>query len=87
MTRCQDTHHGPPGRARCAYLKSVSAPARAIAAKQIGGAGRLETQGPPVLATYADLGELHLAARLLTLATMLRHDVHLAGQYSAHAPY
>jgi hypothetical protein len=32
--------------------------------EQIGGAGRLEAQGPPVLAAGADLGEFHLAARL-----------------------
>ena len=36
-----------------------------FAAEQVGGAGRLESEGPPVLATRADLGELHLALRLL----------------------
>ena len=36
-----------------------------FAAEQIGGAGRLEAQGPPVLATGADLGEFCLASRLL----------------------
>jgi hypothetical protein len=35
------------------------------AAEQVGGAGRLESQGPPVLAIRADLGEFHLALRLL----------------------
>jgi len=35
------------------------------AAQQIGGAGRLEAQGPPVLAAGADLGEFYLASRLL----------------------
>ena len=34
------------------------------AAEQIGGAGRLEAQGPPILAARADLGEFHLAPRL-----------------------
>jgi hypothetical protein len=34
------------------------------AAKQIGGAGRLKSQGPPVLATRVDLGEFHPAPRL-----------------------
>ena len=31
----------------------------------IGGAGGLEAQGPPVLAARVDLGEFHLALRLL----------------------
>ena len=35
-----------------------------FAAEQIGGAGRLEAQGPPVLAMGPDLGEFHLAPRL-----------------------
>jgi len=39
-----------------------------LAAQQIGGAGRLEPQGPPVLAARVDLGELHLAPRLLAQA-------------------
>ena len=34
-----------------------------FAAEQAGGAGRLESQGPPVLATGTDLGEFHLAPR------------------------
>jgi hypothetical protein len=34
-----------------------------FAAEQIGGAGRLEAQGPPVLAAGADLGEFHHAPR------------------------
>jgi hypothetical protein len=34
------------------------------AAEQAGGAGHLESQGPPVLATGADLGEFHLAPQL-----------------------
>ena len=36
-----------------------------FASEQIGGAGRLEAQGPPVLVTGADLGEFYLASRLL----------------------
>jgi len=36
-----------------------------FAAQQIGGAGRLESQRPPVPAARADLGEFHLAPRLL----------------------
>jgi hypothetical protein len=36
-----------------------------FAAQQMGGAGRLEAQRPPVLATGADLGEFHFAPRLL----------------------
>jgi hypothetical protein len=36
-----------------------------FAAEQAGGAGCLESQGPPVLATGADLGEFHLAPWLL----------------------
>src|ERR1019366_8589887 len=35
-----------------------------FAAEQIGRAGRLKSQGPPVLAARADLGEFHLAPRL-----------------------
>ena len=35
-----------------------------FAAEQICGAGRLEAQGPPVLAARVDLGEFHLAPRL-----------------------
>jgi hypothetical protein len=35
-----------------------------FAAEQIGGAGRLEPQRLPVLATGADPGEFHLAPRL-----------------------
>ena len=35
------------------------------AAEQIGGAGYLEAQGPPVLATQVDLGEFHLAPGLV----------------------
>jgi len=34
------------------------------AVEHVGGAGRLESQGPPVLAAGADLGEFHLAPRL-----------------------
>jgi hypothetical protein len=36
-----------------------------FAAQQVGGAGRLEAQGPPVLTIHADLGEFHPALRLL----------------------
>ena len=36
-----------------------------FAAELIGGAGGLESQGPPVLAARVDLGEFHLAPRLL----------------------
>jgi hypothetical protein len=32
-------------------------------AEQVGGAGRLEAQGLPVLAAGADFGEFHLAPR------------------------
>ena len=49
------------------------------AAEQIGGAGRLESQGPPVLATGADLGEFHVAPRLLVQPRGARHDLS-AGQ-------
>jgi hypothetical protein len=45
------------------------------AAQQIGGTGRLEPQGPPVLATRADLGEFHLAPRLLARPRGARHDL------------
>jgi hypothetical protein len=37
---------------------------RQCAAEQAGGAGRLESQGPLVLAARADLGAFHLAPRL-----------------------
>jgi hypothetical protein len=33
--------------------------------EQAGGAGRLESQRPPVLASGVDLGEFHLAPGLL----------------------
>src|ERR1039457_1717301 len=46
-----------------------------FAAEQAGGAGRLEAEGPPVLATYADLGELHSALRLLARPRDARHDL------------
>ena len=45
-----------------------------FAAEQIGGAGRLEAQGPPVLATGADLGEFYLASRLLAQLPGARLD-------------
>ena len=45
------------------------------AVEQICRAGRLESQGPPVLATGADLGEFHLAPRLLARPRDLRHDL------------
>ena len=44
------------------------------AAEQAGGAGRLESQGPPVLAARADLGEFHLALRLAGQPRGGRHD-------------
>jgi hypothetical protein len=50
-----------------------------LAAEQIGGTGRLESQGPPVLATRADLGEFHLAPRLLAPPSGGRRAL-LAGQ-------
>ena len=45
------------------------------AAEQAGGAGRLEAQRPPVLATGADLGEFHLAPWLLAQPCCGRHDL------------
>ena len=44
------------------------------AAEQIGGPGRLEAQGPPVLPGRADLGEFYLAPRLAAQARGARHD-------------
>ena len=46
-----------------------------FAAEQAGRAGRLESQGPPVLATCADLGEFHLAPRLLAQPRGARPDL------------
>ena len=45
-----------------------------FAAQQAGGAGRL-AQGPPVLARSADLGEFHLAPRLLAQPRGGRDDL------------
>ena len=45
------------------------------AAEQICRTGRLESQGPPVLATGADLGEFHLAPRVLARPRDLSHDL------------
>ena len=45
------------------------------AAEQICGTGRLESQGSPVLATGADLGEFYLAPRVLARPRDLRHDL------------
>jgi hypothetical protein len=45
------------------------------AAEQIGRAGRLESQGPPVLTTRADLGEFHPAPRLLAKLRGVRQDL------------
>ena len=45
------------------------------AVEQICGTGRLESQGPPVLATGADLGEFHLAPRVLARPRDLSHDL------------
>jgi hypothetical protein len=36
-----------------------------FAGEQVGGAGGFESQSPPVMATCLDLGEFHLAPRLL----------------------
>src|SRR6266498_3624445 len=43
-------------------------------AEQLGGAGRLESQGPPVLATRTYRGEFHLAPRLPAQPSGPRHD-------------
>jgi len=49
-------HRAEPGRTRT--RGGVE-----FAAQQAGGAGRLEPQGPPVLATGVDLGQFHRAPR------------------------
>jgi hypothetical protein len=55
-------------------------------AEQIGRAGRLKTQRPPVLPTGVDLGQFHLAPRLLAQARAARRDLP-AGQWEpADAP-
>jgi hypothetical protein len=46
-----------------------------LAAEQADGAGRLEGQRPPVLAAGADLGEFHLAPRLVAPLLGTRHDL------------
>jgi integrase len=48
-------------------------------AEQIGRTGRLESEGPPVLATCADLGQFHFAPRLLAQTRGARPDLS-AGQ-------
>ena len=46
-----------------------------LAAEQADGAGRLECQGPPVLAAGADLGEFYLAPGLVAPLLGTRHDL------------
>jgi hypothetical protein len=46
-----------------------------FAAEQLGGAGCLESQRPPVLATRVDLGQFDLAPRLLAQARDARRDL------------
>jgi hypothetical protein len=49
-----------------------------FAAQQVGGAGRLEAEGPPVLTIHADLGEFHPAFRLLAGSRDVRRERPLA---------
>ena len=44
------------------------------AAEQVGGTGRLKSQGPPGLTARADLGKLHRARRLRGPTRDARHD-------------
>lgn len=60
------TEQGVGEHERCGGLE--------FAAEQIGGAGRLEAEGPPVLATGVHLGEFHLAPRLQAQPRAARHD-------------
>ena len=56
------------------------------AAEQIGRAGRLEAQGPPVLAAGADLGEFYLAPRLPARPDGARQDRHAGQREPADPP-
>ncbi len=56
------------------------------AVEQISGAGRLEPQRPPVLATCADLGEFHLAPRLLAQPRDGRRDRRASQREPADPP-
>src|SRR6185437_12782501 len=58
--------NGPSEHERCGGMQ------RAV--KRILGAGRLESQGPPVLARDEDLGEFHRAPGLLAQSCGLGRD-------------